>query len=80
MKIVIYYNNGMEAKTLTPEQLDLIRRSVACLYEEEKEWADMAAPLSGPTEIKEEANRIEAIEELQTILRRQEVYEKAKEA
>lgn len=86
MKLVAYFENGMEGVTLTPKQLELIRRGVACLYEDRKDEAariDTDLHLTPREHLiisNENDADIEAIEQLREILYQQEVYEKAKEA
>jgi hypothetical protein len=87
VRIVVLYNYGTEAQVLTPEQHALIRRGVACLYEEAKEEAHrINLNLAALTPIErfrlacKQDDEIVAIEQLRAILYRSETYERTKEA
>ena len=77
MKVVVYFDNGMEGVALTPKQLELVRRGVACLHEEAKDHAnDTVDGYNIDLKEAEEAlTEIDAIEQLRAvILYREETY------
>jgi hypothetical protein len=88
MKIVLYFSNGMEAKTLTEKQVELLRRAVMAFVDERIQvLTEASGAVNEGTALQQHFHTIleidddiTTLESIRDILFTQEVYEKAKEA
>jgi polyhydroxyalkanoate synthesis regulator phasin len=78
MKVVFYYENGMEAKTLSDEGVELLRQSAEEYLKKSNEYLEDIVDDEGEGEDAEQIRKdIVILEQLRDALTPKEVYEKA---